>query len=148
MKNVAVLGAGSWGTALSIVLADNGHNVRLWSYRKEQVDEINVTRQNKRYLDVVLPDSIQAYHDIEEAVAGAEAIVIVVPSKAMREVMRKLAPFVSDQLVVHASKESSRIVKTHFGSDRGRNRTARPERDRRIVGTEPRRKWRSARRRP
>lgn len=104
MKNVAVLGAGSWGTALSIVLADNGHNVRLWSYRKDQVDEINETRQNKRYLDVVLPDSIRAYHDIEEAVAGAEAIVIVVPSKAMREVMRKLAPFVSDQLVVHASK--------------------------------------------
>ena len=60
MQKVAVLGAGSWGTALSIVLADNNHDVRLWSYRKDQVDEINETHKNQRYLDVTLPSSIKA----------------------------------------------------------------------------------------
>lgn len=105
MQKVAVLGAGSWGTALSIVLADNEHEVRLWSYRKEQVDQINETHMNKRYLNVALPTSIKAFHNLEEAVSDVDAILIVVPSKAMREVTKKLAPFVSEDIVlIHASK--------------------------------------------
>ncbi len=55
-RTVAVLGAGSWGTALAIVLADNGHRVTLWGRSAETVDEINARRTNRRYLsDAVLP---------------------------------------------------------------------------------------------
>lgn len=105
MKKIAVLGAGSWGTALSIVLADNDYDVRLWSHREDQVNEINETNRNARYLDVDLPASIKAYAEIKEAVQGVEAVLIVVPSSAMREVMKKLRPYIAkDTLLIHASK--------------------------------------------
>lgn len=105
MQKVAVLGAGSWGSALSIVLADNNHDVRLWSYREDQVNEINDTHMNKRFLNVTLPTSIRAFHDLEEAVRGVEAVLIVVPSSAMREVMQKLQPHITENtILIHASK--------------------------------------------
>ena len=50
MENIAVFGAGSWGTALAMVLADNGHEVRLWGHNQEQIDEINQKHTNKKYL--------------------------------------------------------------------------------------------------
>lgn len=105
MRKVAVLGAGSWGTALAIVLADNGHDVRLWSYRQDQVDEINEHHTNKRYLDVTLPVSLKAYANLATAVKDVDAVLIVVPSSAMREVMSNLKQYVSDDMVlIHASK--------------------------------------------
>lgn len=106
MKKVAVLGAGSWGTALAIVLADNQHDVRLWTYRKEQAEEINQTHKNKKYLDVDLPHSIKAYHNLKEAVKDVDAVVLVVPSKAIREVTRQLNDIMDhrDFLLIHASK--------------------------------------------
>lgn len=105
MENVAVLGAGSWGTALATVLADNGHSVKLWSHRKEQVDEINSTRQNKQYLDVNLPENIQGVANIEEAVKGVTAIVIVIPAKAIREVTSQLTGLISSGVtLIHATK--------------------------------------------
>ena len=62
MGNVAVFGAGSWGTALAIVLADNKNHVKLWSYSHEQVVEINDKRTNNKYLpNIELPKNIVAY---------------------------------------------------------------------------------------
>lgn len=105
MEKVAVLGAGSWGTALSIVLADNGHDVRLWAHRKEHVDEINETRENKRYLRATLPENIRAYAKIEEALQNVEAVVFVVPSSAMREVCSKVKLYLkSNMTIIHATK--------------------------------------------
>lgn len=105
MSKVAVLGAGSWGTALSIVLADNGHDVRLWTHRKEQADEINETNQNSRYLEISLPKSITAYHDIELALEEVEALVLVVPTNAIREVCQKIKNILPDDVtLIHASK--------------------------------------------
>src|SRR5690625_2062209 len=106
MRKVAVLGAGSWGTALSIVLADNGHDVRLWSHRQEQVDEINDQHVNRRYLnDVKLPTNIQAFHQIELAIKDVEAIVFVVPSNAMREVCAQIKEkLIKNITIIHASK--------------------------------------------
>ncbi|WP_156289241.1 NAD(P)H-dependent glycerol-3-phosphate dehydrogenase [Oceanobacillus salinisoli] len=105
MEKVAVLGAGSWGTALSIVLSDNGYGVRLWSHKKEQVEEINQTHKNERYLNVTLPESIQAFADLEKAIDGVKAIVIVVPTKAIREISRKLNSILDPSVtIIHASK--------------------------------------------
>lgn len=105
MQKVAVLGAGSWGTALAIVLADNNCDVRLWSHRKEQADEINEQRKNERYLSVLLPEGLKAYHHIEHAVKDVDAIVFVVPSNAIREVTTKIKPYLNANItLVHASK--------------------------------------------
>ncbi|WP_405101788.1 NAD(P)H-dependent glycerol-3-phosphate dehydrogenase [Oceanobacillus sp. FSL H7-0719] len=105
MKKIAVLGAGSWGTALSVVLADNGHDVRLWSHRIEQADTINETHRNERYLKIDLPETLKAYSSLQEAVAEVEAIVLVVPTKAIREVCASLGDILpEDVTIVHASK--------------------------------------------
>ncbi|MET3727994.1 glycerol-3-phosphate dehydrogenase (NAD(P)+) [Fictibacillus halophilus] len=106
MDNVAVLGAGSWGTALAIVLADNGHNVSLWGRREDQVNEINNNHKNEKYLPgVVLPENIQATTQLNECVKKADTIVLVTPTKAMREVLGQLKNDLSSPVtIVHASK--------------------------------------------
>ncbi len=105
MTKVAVLGAGSWGTALSIVLADNGNEVRLWTHFKQQADEINQTRFNKHYLDVQIPEQIQAFHDLRAAVQDVDALLIVVPTKAIREVAQQLNEVLTHKpVLIHATK--------------------------------------------
>lgn len=105
-KTLTVLGAGSWGTALSLVLADNGHDVRLWSYHKEQAEKINQTKMNEKYLpDILLPETIIAYHDLEEAIKNCEIIIVAVPTKAVREVMKKLLNYIKNPVtIVHVCK--------------------------------------------
>lgn len=106
MKKTAVLVAGSWGTALASVLADNGHQVVLWTRHPEQVNEINTAHTNSRYLkDAVLSDGIYATSSLEEAVRGADAVLLASPSSGMREVAGNIRPFLaSDALVIHAAK--------------------------------------------
>lgn len=106
MASVAVLGAGSWGTALSIVLADNKHDVRLWSHRSDQAEEINSTHKNEKYLkDVTIPSALTAYSDLEKAVDGVSAVVLVVPTKAIRSVCEQLKDVLTDKVtLIHATK--------------------------------------------
>ncbi|GAA0439717.1 NAD(P)H-dependent glycerol-3-phosphate dehydrogenase [Virgibacillus salarius] len=105
MTKIAVLGAGSWGTALSIVLADNGHEVNLWTHRKDQAAIINETRRNDKYLDVEIPSNIKAYDILTEAMDGVTAVVIVVPTKAIREVCKSLNDVLNHNVtIIHASK--------------------------------------------
>ncbi len=106
MEHIAVLGAGSWGTALAFVLADNGHDVRLWGHRPEVVQEINEQHANSKYLpDVQLPKGIKGYESLEMAIKDVHIIVLAVPTKAIREVCRQIDE-VSDHphVVVHVSK--------------------------------------------
>lgn len=103
---VSVLVAGSWGTALASVLADNGKEVLLWSRNEEQVVEINEKHTNSRFLkDISLSPSIIATHSLLEAVQDADAIIMVVPSSGMREVASRIRPFLKkDTLIIHATK--------------------------------------------
>ena len=72
-QTVAVLGPGSWGTALSQVLNDNGHEVRLWGNIQEQIDEINTAHTNQRYFkDIVISDQITATTDLKAALDGVD----------------------------------------------------------------------------
>jgi len=92
MSKVAVFGAGSWGTAFSIVLADAGNEVKLWGRREEVCATINERHQNTDYLSGIdLPRSVTATHDPEEAAAGAEAVFLVVPSQTFRENLEEWA---------------------------------------------------------
>ncbi len=86
MSKVAVFGAGSWGTAFSVVLADAGNDVTLWARREELCATINEKRQNTDYLPgVELPAAVDATHDPERTLAGAEFVVLAVPSQTLRE---------------------------------------------------------------
>jgi glycerol-3-phosphate dehydrogenase (NAD(P)+) len=93
MAKVAVFGAGSWGTAFSLVLADAGNDVRLWARREELCAEINERHTNQTYLsDIELPPSISATHDPERAVEGADAVIFAVPSQTFRDNLVEWAP--------------------------------------------------------
>ncbi|UOY93483.1 NAD(P)H-dependent glycerol-3-phosphate dehydrogenase [Ectobacillus sp. JY-23] len=106
MGKITVVGAGSWGTALAMVLADNGHEVRLWGAREEQMDEVNQRRTNHKYLPgIMLPRGITAYVSLEEALQDTEHVLLVVPTKAIREVLANMRTVLKHAVTVtHASK--------------------------------------------
>lgn len=106
MEKISVLGAGSWGTALAMVLADNGHTTTIWSHRQDQVDEINAHQTNAKYLpETILPSNLTATASIEEAVNNSDIVVMAVPTKAIREVCQQfIATQQAKKLFVHVSK--------------------------------------------
>ena len=103
---ISVIGAGSWGTAVSWLLGGKGHDVRLWSREVEIAEGINAEHKNPVYLpDVVLNPTVFATADMEEALSGSEAIVIVTPSVGVRETAESMAPHLgADTPVVVLSK--------------------------------------------
>ncbi|MCL3818298.1 NAD(P)H-dependent glycerol-3-phosphate dehydrogenase [Aeromicrobium wangtongii] len=85
MAQIAVMGAGSWGTAFALVLADAGNDVRLWGRRPEVCDMINAKHENSDYLPgIELPTALSATPDPAEALADAEVVVLAVPSQQLR----------------------------------------------------------------
>jgi glycerol-3-phosphate dehydrogenase (NAD(P)+) len=106
MSHVAVVNAGGWGTALAVLLAGAGHEVRLWCRRAVLVDAIARSRENSVYLEGVrLPELVQPTNSLEAALDGARAVLLVPISRAMRETARALAPYLEpDTPVLHASK--------------------------------------------
>jgi len=93
MTTAAVLGAGSWGTALAIQLANNGHSVKLWGHDAEHVKALQKDRENKRYLaEKTFPDTLSAEASLANAIQDSDFILSVVPSYAMRETCEKLKP--------------------------------------------------------
>lgn len=93
MAQVAVFGAGSWGTAFSIVLADAGNDVTIWGRREEVCAAINDEHHNPDYLHgIALPEAIRATHDPEEAARDAEVVVLAVPSQTLRANLVDWAP--------------------------------------------------------
>jgi glycerol-3-phosphate dehydrogenase (NAD(P)+) len=103
---IAVIGAGSWGTALAKVLADKGHAVSLWGRAGDQTDLLQKERENKRYLPgAKLPPSLTATGDMAAALHGKPFVVSVVPSHVVRQVMAQAGKLMSsDTVVISASK--------------------------------------------
>ena len=98
---ITVLGAGSWGTTLSILLANNSHRVTLWSYQQQYTDDILTRRENPSFLPgVKIPESIIPTSDIEASVRHAEMIVAAVPSQHIRNVMVQLRTLTFDRITV------------------------------------------------
>ena len=106
MTNVAVLGAGSWGTALAVHLGRIGHEVRLWARDRNLVDEMAERRANAVYLPAItLPDAVSVTASIEEALRATDLVVSAIPSHGCRAVMRAAAPHVAAQAtIVSATK--------------------------------------------
>lgn len=98
---VAVIGAGSWGTAVSWLLGNKGHEVGLWAREPEIAEGVNETRHNPLYLkDIVLPESVTATPDIDRAVAGAEAVVMVTPSIGVRSTAEAMRPYLGSTVPI------------------------------------------------
>ena len=106
MAKVGVVGAGSWGTALALVLEKNGHQVTLWSSREAKAKELGELRENKDKLPgVKIPEAIEITADMETVVKDKELIVLGVPSLYIRSTSAKMAPFITEgQIIVNVSK--------------------------------------------
>jgi glycerol-3-phosphate dehydrogenase (NAD(P)+) len=90
-ESIAVLGAGSWGTALALTAVHAGRSVMLWGRRQAVVDDININRRNTRYLgDVELPVGLCATTELADAVGDADCVLVVTPSTTVRDVARRL----------------------------------------------------------
>lgn len=101
MAKVAVLSAGSWGTAFSLVLADAGNDVLMWARRNSVVDAINEKHENSDYFPgMALPDSVRASSDISEVLQEAEFVVLSVPSQSLRTNLAQWAPHLPASAVV------------------------------------------------
>lgn len=105
MEKISVFGAGSWGTALSYVLAQNGHDVLLWTHREEQAEEINQHTNNRYLKNIQLPENLKATSDLKAAIDHSAVFVIAVPTKAVREVCAAMTPDLDKKILfVHVSK--------------------------------------------
>ncbi|MGA9750086.1 MAG: NAD(P)H-dependent glycerol-3-phosphate dehydrogenase [Nocardioides sp.] len=130
MNKVAVMGAGSWGTAFSIVLADAGNDVTLWARREDLCSTINDKRENTDYLPgIELPDALSATHDPAEALDGAAGVFFVTPSQTFRQNLGDWVDLIpSDALMVSLMKgvelgtlkRMSEVIVEETGCDPGR----------------------------
>ncbi|MDQ3010199.1 MAG: NAD(P)-dependent glycerol-3-phosphate dehydrogenase [Acidobacteriota bacterium] len=106
MRRIAIIGAGSWGTALALVAARAGNEVRLWAHSAEVAENLRQERENKIYLPgFALPESISPTNDLSKALAGAEIVLTVVPSHFTRDVYMQMLPQLRPQMIfVSATK--------------------------------------------
>jgi glycerol-3-phosphate dehydrogenase (NAD(P)+) len=106
LKKVSIIGAGSFGTALSVVLGHGGFSVTLWARENDVVEKINSERKNPDYIpDVKLPDSVSATSSLEVALDSAEILLFATPTHALRSVATNVKPFISGQeIIVTVSK--------------------------------------------
>ena len=106
MKKVVVLGAGSWGTALSMVLSGKGYEVFLWEVLKEKAEEIEKTRENKKFLpSIKLNDNIHVVNDKEDILKDIEYVVCSVPSQVLRSVVKEFIPqLTKNHIIINTAK--------------------------------------------
>lgn len=126
----AVVGSGSWGTALAVLLGKKGYPVKLWARREELALAIERDRENSRYLPgVMLPEPVIATSYIDEALACSEAVVLAIPSAGVREVLALLKGRLDPSaLLIHAGKglesetglRGSQVIAEALGDDAGR----------------------------
>lgn len=106
MAKISVLGAGSWGTALALLLFNNGHEVMLWSALEEEVKLLREKRENPSKLPgVKLPEEMEITSDLEKSLEGRDVAVLAVPSPFTRSTARRMAPFTPEgQILVNVAK--------------------------------------------
>src|SRR3990172_7628592 len=98
---VTVLGAGSWGTALALLLARNGHSVLLWGHEAVQQELLERERQNRAYLpDIIFPANIQVHASLPKAAKSISRFLIAVPSHAFRATLTALGPLMPDDAIL------------------------------------------------
>ena len=104
MKNIAIIGSGSWGVALSIHLAKLGNKVKIWSFAEEEKDLINNEKKCKFLPNIELPEGIECMTSYEEVIKGTDFIIHVTPSKFTRNIVKEYKKYVTNQPIVICSK--------------------------------------------
>lgn len=104
MKKIAIIGSGSWGVALAMHIAKLGHNVKIWSFLKEEADLINNEKKCKFLPEVTIPNNIMATQSFEECVKDSDYIFHVTPSKVVRNTVKQYKEFVKNQPIIMCSK--------------------------------------------
>ena len=104
MKNICIIGSGSWGCALAIHAANMGHSVKIWSFCQEEADLINNERKCKFLPMADMPNNIICTTNIKEAVEGSDMVLHVTPSKFTREIVKKYKDYISLQPIILCSK--------------------------------------------
>ncbi|MBM7559320.1 NAD(P)H-dependent glycerol-3-phosphate dehydrogenase [Marinitoga litoralis] len=102
--NIGVLGSGSWGSAISKVLLNNGHNVRIWTTDEKVLSALK-NGENPYYLPgISIPKTIKPSLSLQEVVENSEILILAIPAQAVREVLEKLKLYYNDQIIVNLSK--------------------------------------------
>ena len=106
MSDISIIGAGSWGTALSVVLHKNGHKITIWSALAPEIEMLKEKHEQAEKLPgVILPDDIMFTTDLKEAIEGKDMLVLAVPSPFTRSTAKAMSPFVAEgQLIVSVAK--------------------------------------------
>ena len=104
MKNVAIIGSGSWGVALGIHLAKLGNKVKIWSYDKEEADLINNEKKCKFLPSIDLPEGIECFLDFENTIKDTDMVLHVTPSKFTRNIVRQYKQYITKQPIIICSK--------------------------------------------
>ena len=100
-QKIAVLGAGSWGTALAICLSENGHSVKMWDINPEHLQELKEKRENVRYLPgIAFGEKLALADSPEEAVRGADMVLFSVPAQHFRSALEGVIPYLTDSMVL------------------------------------------------
>lgn len=101
MKKVVIIGSGSWGTALGLVLAGKGYDVTLWEYNKQQAENIQNSRENTRYLPgVKLPNNLNITSESKDLLKDVRYVIFSVPSQVLRTVIRQFSPQITEKMIL------------------------------------------------
>jgi glycerol-3-phosphate dehydrogenase (NAD(P)+) len=121
---IAVIGAGSWGTALAVLLGEKGFDVMLWARREELAKEIDAKKENAQYLPgIKIPDTVIAEHSLKDALDSSEIIITAIPSEFLRDTTKKIRPYFKNQVIVsvtkglehHTCKRMSQVIEEELG---------------------------------
>ncbi len=104
MKNIAIIGSGSWGVALAIHLANMGHNVKIWSFAKEEADLINNEKKCVFLPKATIPNNVFCSLDYKEVIEGSDIVLVVTPSKFTRSTVKNFKQYITNQQVIVCSK--------------------------------------------
>jgi len=105
MEKISIIGAGSWGTTLAVLIADNGYDVSLWSLENSVVESINKDKENKKFLPgIKIPDKVHANNSIEESTSDADLIINSVPAQFTREIAKKYSKNLNCKVIVNTAK--------------------------------------------
>lgn len=124
MKKISVIGAGSWGTTLAILLGEKGFDVKLWARREELANEIEDKKENAQYLPgIKIPNNVIAEHSLKNILNNSEIIITAVPSEFLRKTLKEIKPYFNNQIIVsvtkgiehHSCKRMSQVIEDELG---------------------------------
>ena len=105
MKKISVIGAGSWGTTLAVLLGNKGFDVKLWARREELANDIESKKENAQYLPgIKIPGNVIAEHSLKNVMADSDMVITAVPSEFLRNALKEIRPYFSNQIIVSVTK--------------------------------------------